>query len=99
MFFLGSQGLFFEESIAILWQTCWFLLDYFKNNSPVQVLEMEKMPKKTCTGAEALIHCIHQQGVEYMFGHPGGAAIPIFDALVDSPIKFILTRHEQGATH
>ncbi len=57
------------------------------------------MPKKTCTGAEALIHCIQQQGVEYMFGHPGGAAIPIFDALVDSPIKFILTRHEQGATH
>ena len=57
------------------------------------------MANKTCTGAEALIHCIHQHGVEYMFGHPGGAAIPIFDALVDSPIKFILTRHEQGATH
>jgi acetolactate synthase-1/2/3 large subunit len=57
------------------------------------------MPNKMCTGAEALIHCIHQHGVEYMFGHPGGAAIPIFDALVDSPIKFILTRHEQGATH
>ena len=57
------------------------------------------MPKKTCTGADALIHCIQQHGVEYIFGHPGGAAIPIFDALVDSPIKFILTRHEQGATH
>ena len=57
------------------------------------------MAKKTCTGAEALIHSIHQHGVEYIFGHPGGAAIPIFDALVDSPIKFILTRHEQGATH
>lgn len=57
------------------------------------------MPKKICTGAEALIHCMEQQGVEYVFGHPGGAAIPIFDALVDSSIKFILTRHEQGATH
>jgi acetolactate synthase-1/2/3 large subunit len=57
------------------------------------------MANKMCTGAEALIHCIHQHGVEYIFGHPGGAAIPIFDALVDSPIKFILTRHEQGATH
>src|SRR3954462_8774385 len=57
------------------------------------------MANKTCTGAEALIHSIHQHGVEYIFGHPGGAAIPIFDALVDSPIKFILTRHEQGATH
>ena len=51
------------------------------------------------TGAEVLVDCIHQHGVEYIFGHPGGAAIPIFDALVDSPIKFILTRHEQGATH
>ena len=57
------------------------------------------MAEKTCTGGEALIRCILQQGVEYIFGHPGGAAIPIFDALVDSPIKFILTRHEQGATH
>ncbi len=57
------------------------------------------MSKKTCTGAEALVHCIREHGVEYIFGHPGGAAIPIFDALVDSPIKFILTRHEQGATH
>jgi acetolactate synthase-1/2/3 large subunit len=42
---------------------------------------------------------MEQQGVEYIFGHPGGAAIPIFDALVDSSIKFVLTRHEQGATH
>ena len=57
------------------------------------------MTKKICTGAESLIHCMEQQGVEYIFGHPGGAAIPIFDALVDSNIKFILTRHEQGATH
>ncbi len=57
------------------------------------------MRNKTCTGAEALIHAIHQHGVEYIFGHPGGAAIPIFDALVDSPIKFVLTRHEQGAAH
>ncbi len=51
------------------------------------------------TGAQALLDVMHQHGVEYIFGHPGGAAIPIFDALVDSPIKFILTRHEQGATH
>ena len=55
--------------------------------------------KKIKNGAEALIHCLEQHGVEYIFGHPGGAAIPIFDALVDSKIKFILTRHEQGATH
>ncbi len=57
------------------------------------------MATKRRTGAEAMVDCIHAHGVEYIFGHPGGAAIPIFDALVDSPLKFILTRHEQGATH
>ena len=57
------------------------------------------MAKTLRTGAEVLVDAIQQQGVEYIFGYPGGAAIPIFDALVDSPIKLILTRHEQGATH
>ncbi len=50
------------------------------------------------TGAEIIIDMIHRYEIEYVFGLPGGAAIPIFDALVDSPIKYILTRHEQGAT-
>ncbi len=50
-------------------------------------------------GAEVLIRCLEQEGVEYIFGLSGGAAIPIFDALVDSSIKLILVRHEQGATH
>ncbi|OED34752.1 acetolactate synthase, large subunit, biosynthetic type [PVC group bacterium (ex Bugula neritina AB1)] len=57
------------------------------------------MKKEMLNGAEALVKCLESHGVEYIFGHPGGAALPIFDALVDSPIKFILTRHEQGATH
>jgi acetolactate synthase I/II/III large subunit len=51
------------------------------------------------TGAEALIRCLEREGVEYIFGLSGGAAMPIFDALVDSKIKLILVRHEQGATH
>jgi acetolactate synthase-1/2/3 large subunit len=42
---------------------------------------------------------LEKQGVKYVFGLPGGAAIPLFDALVDSTIKLVLTRHEQGATH
>jgi len=57
------------------------------------------MAKKIKNGANALIKCLENAGVEYMFGHPGGAAIPIFDALYDSTINFVLTRHEQGATH
>ncbi|MES1207681.1 MAG: thiamine pyrophosphate-binding protein, partial [Pseudomonadota bacterium] len=51
------------------------------------------------TGAEKLIRCLEREGVEYVFGLSGGAAMPMFDALVDSKIKLILVRHEQGATH
>jgi acetolactate synthase-1/2/3 large subunit len=55
----------------------------------------ERLP----TGAEVLIRCLEREGVKHIFGLSGGAAIPIFDALVDSPIELILVRHEQGATH
>ena len=51
------------------------------------------------TGAHLLTEVLHNEGVEYIFGYPGGSIIPIFDVLPESPIKFILTRHEQGATH
>ena len=56
-------------------------------------------PTKTPTGAEKLIQCPERESVEYVFGLSGGAAMPIFDALVDTKIELILTRHEQGATH
>lgn len=55
--------------------------------------------KKTPTGADMVIECLKQHGVEYVWGLSGGAAIPLFDALVDSGIKLVLVRHEQGATH
>jgi acetolactate synthase-1/2/3 large subunit len=51
------------------------------------------------TGGERLIQCLEREGVEYIFGLSGGAAMPIFDALLDSKIKLVLVRHEQGATH
>jgi len=51
------------------------------------------------SGAEKLIQCLEREGVEYIFGLSGGAAIPIFDALVESSINLILVRHEQGAVH
>ncbi len=52
-------------------------------------------------GASALVKSLEKQGVEYIFGYSGGAAIPIFDALVTTKtkIKFVLVRHEQGAAH
>ncbi|MDB5256233.1 MAG: ilvB [Chitinophagaceae bacterium] len=50
-------------------------------------------------GAAALVKCLESMGVEYVFGYIGGAVLPVFDALYDSSIKLIITRHEQGATH
>ncbi|MBM4334727.1 MAG: biosynthetic-type acetolactate synthase large subunit [Deltaproteobacteria bacterium] len=46
-----------------------------------------------------IVRCLEREGVEYIFGLSGGAALPIFDALSDSKIKLILVRHEQGGTH
>ena len=57
------------------------------------------MENRVPTGAEKLIQCLEREGVEYIFGYSGGAAMPIFDALVDSSIELILVRHEQGAAH
>ncbi len=50
-------------------------------------------------GAEILRDTLIKEGVEIMFGIPGGVLIPVFDALDESPIRVILTRHEQGAAH
>jgi acetolactate synthase-1/2/3 large subunit len=57
------------------------------------------LTQKIPTGAERLVQALEREGVEYIFGLSGGAAIPIFDALVDSKIQLVLVRHEQGATH
>ncbi|MGQ3685771.1 MAG: biosynthetic-type acetolactate synthase large subunit [Candidatus Loosdrechtia sp.] len=51
------------------------------------------------TGSQILVDALIREGVEYLFGIPGGAVLPLFDVLYESPIKFILTRHEQGAGH
>ncbi|NLV20652.1 MAG: biosynthetic-type acetolactate synthase large subunit [Syntrophomonadaceae bacterium] len=50
-------------------------------------------------GAEILLRCLQAEGVDVVFGYPGGQAITIYDALYDSPIRHILVRHEQGAAH
>jgi acetolactate synthase-1/2/3 large subunit len=51
------------------------------------------------TGAQILIKCLEKEGVEHIFGLPGGVILPTYDVLYDSRIKLILTKHEQGATH
>ena len=58
------------------------------------------MDKTNKSGAEALIHSLHLEGVELMFGYPGGAALHIYDAIFNQDqVEHILVRHEQGAVH
>ena len=58
------------------------------------------MDKISKSGAEALIHSLHLEGVELMFGYPGGAALHIYDAIFNqNEVEHILVRHEQGAVH
>lgn len=51
------------------------------------------------TGAQILIKCLQEEGVDLIFGYPGGAVLPIYDEIYRSNIRHILTRHEQGAVH
>ncbi len=60
---------------------------------------MSKEPE-TLTGADILVRCLQEEGVEYLFGYPGGAVLHIYDALyAQEQVRHILVRHEQGAVH
>lgn len=62
--------------------------------------QAKKQPPRHMTGAEIVIAALKEQGVDVMFGYPGGAVLPIYDALHDeTDIRHILVRHEQGAGH
>ena len=64
--------------------------------------ELDQPSKSThLTGAEALVQTLIREGVEILFGYPGGAIMPVYDALydVEEKLTHILTRHEQGAVH
>ena len=70
----------------------------------METLEIEKERKKKVkmmTGAQAVVQSLIEEGVELMFGYPGGAIMPVYDALydVEDKLTHVLTRHEQGATH
>ncbi len=57
--------------------------------------------KKVISGAEAVVKCLIEEGVDLMYGYPGGAIMPVYDELFkyQKEIHHVLTRHEQGATH
>ena len=68
--------------------------------SPVPAAAVETLGSKTLTGAEIVVRALVDQGVDTLFGYPGGAVLPIYDALFHEPrLKHILVRHEQGAGH
>jgi acetolactate synthase I/II/III large subunit len=51
------------------------------------------------SGAQIIWECLVREGIEVVFGYPGGAILPAYDAMLDYPIHHVLVRHEQGATH
>jgi len=57
------------------------------------------MTEKPFTGSNSLMRSLEHEGVDLVFGVPGGAILPAYDPLVDSPIRHVLARHEQGAGH
>ncbi len=59
----------------------------------------ERKREMKLTGAQALVKSLEMQEVEVVFGLPGGAILPVYDPILDSPIRHILVRHEQGAGH
>ena len=63
--------------------------------------EVQLNGQEKITGAEALLRCLIEEGVDTIFGYPGGAIMPVYDKLLDyeDKLKHILTRHEQGAAH
>ena len=62
---------------------------------------MASLDQNNYDGGQALVKALENEGIEYLFGLSGGAALPIFDALVstENKMKFVLVRHEQGGTH
>ncbi|RZS92484.1 biosynthetic-type acetolactate synthase large subunit [Aquimarina brevivitae] len=65
------------------------------------IRQKEKVTTERITGAEAVIRCLLAEGVDLIYGYPGGAIMPVYDELYkfQDKIHHVLTRHEQGATH
>lgn len=74
--------------------------DYACSQMPTNGNPQSKPTTETMTGARIIVRALQDQGVDTIFGYPGGAVLPIYDVLYEQrDIKHILVRHEQGATH
>ena len=72
-----------------------------KTEKEKQAATAELNGQECISGADALLQCLIEEGVDTIFGYPGGAIMPVYDKLLDyeDKIRHILTRHEQGAAH
>jgi len=70
-----------------------------QKSAPIAGATKPEKKTKTMTGAGILWECLEREGVRVVFGYPGGAILPAYDALKHSKIHHVLVRHEQGATH
>ncbi|HKA83733.1 MAG TPA: acetolactate synthase large subunit [Acidimicrobiales bacterium] len=71
----------------------------FSSTSALHPRHPQEHTAMQLNGGQALIKALEMEGVEVMFGLPGGAILPVYDPIIDSPIRHILVRHEQGAGH
>src|SRR4029077_4664037 len=62
-------------------------------------MKQNREQQMTKTGAQILWECLERERVSHVFGYPGGAILPAYDAMKHSKIHHVLVRHEQGATH
>ena len=61
---------------------------------------MDRVKGATLSGAEIVVRCLQEEGVDYVFGYPGGAVLFIYDELFkQDKVRHVLVRHEQGAAH
>jgi acetolactate synthase-1/2/3 large subunit len=67
--------------------------------SHVKLAEVPVESARTLTGAQIIWETLVRQGVEVVFGYPGGVIMPAYDRMIEYPIRHILVRHEQGAAH
>src|SRR4051812_20547876 len=77
-----------------------FIVQGFSASVTNRAGDMDRIKTSTLTGAEIVIRCLQEEGVEYVFGYPGGAVLYIYDELFkQDKVKHVLVRHEQGAVH
>jgi acetolactate synthase I/II/III large subunit len=65
----------------------------------IQLHIKERAGMKKITGSQAIVQCLHEEGVKTIFGFPGGAVLDLYDQLYNADIQHVLVRHEQGAVH